>query len=240
MQYNKQNIGRINGLTESGFVGAFTAMYRYATKLIEQGGIWSLMLLPVTAAVSAGLYWHKTMQPEFNDSLLKTRLNKLYYGSKVVASAVGVGLAIAGMVTLGFTVLIGAAYVSVARNLGKTIRSAWQGDVRKAGNNLSKSVVGALIAGGFTIMTFFPPIALVGATMVFIATAHAVLSTAPSMVAELAVKPNVTPLKEIQATDEKKTQATTQYMYRPSVVFETNNDLNVASFGEQRSRRNSF
>lgn len=219
MNISPKKVQQINGLTESTYVGVITAIFRHAPKLIERGGDWSLILVPVAAFINAMLYWNKTQQPGFNDSALKTTLNKLYYGGKVVAAAAGVGLAIAGMLTVGFSVLIVSGYVSVARSLGKAARSAWAGDTRKVANNLGKSLVGGLIAGGFTLMTFFPPLALAGATMVFMGTAAVFVGSAPSLIADVAV-----PLKEIAEPQGAKDSLSSNHvgsrLFRPSVSTE--------------------
>lgn len=219
MKMNSENINKINTVTESGYITAITAIFRHAPQILERGANWSLILLPVTAFIKASLYWNKTKQAGYNDSALKTGLNKLYYGGKVVANIVGVGLAIAGLATIGFGVIIAAGYISVARNLAKAARSAVQGNVQKVGNNLTKALVGGLISGGFTLMTFFPPMALLGATMVFAATGFILLATAPGVMAELTVKPKYELLNFVEtASNSSPGGVQSSPMYRPSVA----------------------
>lgn len=241
MKMNKENINKINTVTESSYITVITAIVRHAPKLLERGANWSLILLPVAAFIKASLYWHKTKQPGYSDSALKTALNKLYYGGKVIANIVGVGLAIAGLATIGFGVIIAAGYIGVARYLGKAVRSGIQGNVQKVGNNLTKALVGGLISGGFTLMTFFPPMALLGATMVFAATAFILLATAPGMMAELTVKPKYESLNLVETSSHSSPGgAQTSSMYRPSLAsVNDRGQLSVAQ-PHQRMRANSL
>lgn len=189
LQKTHKKAQHLNDLIGSSYLLAITVIYQHASKLIERGADWSLIFLPISTFIKAALYWHKTQTPGYNDSKLKTNLNKAYYSCRVLASGAGVGLALAGLVTFGFGVLIVSGFVTVVRSLGKAIRSAREGDKQKVVNNLLKSILGTLISGGFTLMTFYPPWALVGATMAVMATAYIVLSSVPTMLAEAIVSP---------------------------------------------------
>lgn len=232
MNSSDKKIGQINGLVEVSYVGVITAIFRHLPRLIERGGDWSLILLPLSALVNAKLYWNKTQQADFKDGKLKTGLNGLYHATKVAAAAVGVGFAIAGALTVGFGVLIASGYLSVARNLYKAARSAWEGNVKKVGNNLGKAFVGGLISGGFTLLTFYPGMALVGATMVFMGTASVFLALAPHVIADLTVTPKLPPMREMKS-DLPTRGVSSSPPLRPSIS--TEKVVNQEKTGRPRS-----
>lgn len=189
MSINRSKISKYNGLAETFFVGGITGLYRHAYHLIEKGGIYSLILMPLMELLKFSMYIARTQEDDFNDSHLKAGLNLVFKGLKVAASGVGAGLAVAGLSTLGFGVMIVSGYASVARNLFKAVRSGIDGNIAKVSSNLHKAAIGGLISGGFTLMTFFPPLAWIGGIMVFIATGHLALSMVPEVIAETVVTP---------------------------------------------------
>jgi hypothetical protein len=213
MKLDRNKISKYNGLAETFYVGTITGIYRYGIHLIDKGGVYSLLLMPVMELVKFSLYLAKTKEANFDDSPLKKGLNLIFKGLKVVASAVGAGLAVAGISTLGFGVMILSGYASVARNLFKAVRSARDGDVAKVTSNLRKAAVSGLISGGFTLMTFFTPFAWIGGIMVFIATGHLALSMVPGVIAESVVPPLQVTEKSDPAADHVKK------LYLPSARF---------------------
>jgi hypothetical protein len=204
MQLSRNKIRQINGLADAGYLGAFTAAATYAKFLIEKGGIYTLPLMPILELTKAWLYWSKEHQDsklEHQDSKLKIRFNHALNALKVIASATAVSLALAGMMPIGFSILIISGYVSTARALTKVIRSAILREKNyqhKVANNLHKAVVGGLISTGFLFMSFFPPLAPVGVLFVLITAGHLILSSLPSMIANTPLKDkNDTPVKPL-------------------------------------------
>lgn len=199
---NRGKILQINGLVESTYLSWVIIAARYAKFMLEQGGAYTLVLLPFFELTRAWLYWSKTKNPQFTDSSLKKWSNYLLNAMKVITSTVGVGFAIAGMLTIGFGIMITMGYISIIRNLAKAARSAWNGETHKVANNLHKSFIGGLISGGFTLMTFIPPLAWIGGILVLVATGHIILSTLPGFIANVPlpdVKPIIPPVKKIDS-----------------------------------------
>lgn len=177
MPDSAQKLKKNSGLTDTAYVLTFATVARFAKRLLEMGGIYTLALLIPVELGKAAAYWMKSNDPAFKDSPTKKWLNRTYYSSKAAAVTAGIVLALMGSVLLGFTVIIATGYLASLRSLGKTIRSVIDGDVRKAGNNLGKTIIGGMISVGFTLTAFFPPLAMVGWGLIMIGTGYSLLST---------------------------------------------------------------
>lgn len=177
MKNTAQKIKKYSGFTDTAYVVAFATVARFAKRLLEMGGMYTLALLIPVELGKAASYWMKSSDPAFKDTSTKKWLNRGYYSLKAAAVTAGVVIAMMGSVLLGFTVIIATGYVASLRSLGKTIRSVIEGDVKKAGNNLAKTIIGGMISVGFTLTAFFPPLVMVGWGLIMIGTGHVLLST---------------------------------------------------------------
>lgn len=180
-QQNKK-AHNIIGLAEGAYLSWVIPAVNYARFMLEAGGNYSLVVLPLFEFIKAALYWRKSRQPGFSDSRLKIVLNHTFNAFKTLAAGAGISLAIAGMIAYGFGILIATGYLNVFRYLGKALRSAADGNRHKLANNLHKATVGAMISSGFTLITFFPPLAWIGGMIVLGAAAHIMLLSATGLI----------------------------------------------------------
>jgi uncharacterized membrane protein len=182
------------GLAEGGFIGTFATVDRYLHPLIEQGGLMSILLLPIFEIVRAGLYWARGNDEALKDGMQKIWINRAYYTGKAMVTTIGVVYALCGFLPLGFGLIIAGSYVGTLRHLLKALNYVLEGNVEKSERNIQKVLIGGLITGGFTLLTFFPSLTLLGWSMVLAATSTVVLSGLPRLLASMVKeKPLVLP-----------------------------------------------
>jgi hypothetical protein len=197
MRLNHKKIARTLGVAESSFLFYIIFCVNLCMSILEAGGRFALMFLPIADTIHAWRYWDQSKH--LRDHPAKIFFNKLYYGARPLASAIGAGLAIAGgilgqmiLLQAGFGIMIGMGLIGVARNLLK-INLNWD-NPHKVNNNAIKVAIGVFIAAGFTLITFVSEmpfvaglslgnlgglLAAAAAAFIFIATAPAALVNTP-------------------------------------------------------------
>lgn len=163
---NRKKLQRTLGVLESTFLFYIIFCVNLAMSVLQAGGRIVLVLLPIFDAIHAERYWKQSEHVQ--DPLYKIFLNKLYYGAKVLTSAVGAGLAIGGgavgnmfLLNAGFTVLIAMGTIGVARNILKIYLNWNNENPHKVENNAIKATIGILISLGFAFMTFVPTLTVI-------------------------------------------------------------------------------
>lgn len=199
MAVNRKKLQRTLAVIESSFLFFVLFCLNFCMQVLEKGGRFALVLIPVFDTIHAERYW--TQSQHVKDPPLKIILNKLYYGGKVLVNGLGAALAMVGgflgnmlLLEVGFGLMVGMGLIGVGRNLLKMRLN--EHNPQKVNNNAVKAMVGLLISVGFFLMTFVPELTFIpglsltlgnlgglfagaAASFIFIATAPPALADTP-------------------------------------------------------------
>lgn len=229
MKETSQMLKATSGVIDSTFITIFATMGRFAKRLIENGGMYSIALIIPLEIARLAAYW-------LNGNADKISLNTAYYLAKTLTAIAGTVLVLTGAITLGFTLIIATGYAVSLRALWKMIRSAKDGHENKVRNNLCKLMIGSLIAGGFTLMTFVPALGIVAWGLVMAGEGFALLSTlsaqTPRLLVQLIAPPEPLTLRADEKTPAASSQFTPQYTEQQASAWRMPTSCKQRVFGE--------